>query len=153
MADGKGFFDDPSNNGGLVDIATQFKFSNQNLSAQFALLIAGLGGDVTSLIAAMATQNAALVSAISTTFPKVSNITGGTFTCAAAATTTVTQVLTQANSFILLMPTNAAAGTLMGGVKSLYVSARTANTSFVVSTAAATNAVGTETFAYLMVTL
>lgn len=153
MVDPKGLFDEAANAGGAGDVSTQIKLGNQNLSAQFALLIAGLGTDVTSLIASMATQNAALIAAINAAFPQVSNITGGTFTCGAAATTTVTQVLTQANSFILLMPTNAAAGTLMGGVKSLYVSARTANTSFAVSTAAGTNAAGTEQFSYLMCTL
>lgn len=118
-------------NAGLGDLATQIKLGNQNLSGQFALLIAALGS----------------------IFPQVTTITGGTFTCANAASTTVTQPLTAANSFILLMPTNAAAGTLMGGTKSLYVSARTANTSFAVSTASAAAAAGTEQFAYLLATL
>lgn len=74
----------------------------------------------------------------------------GTFTCAAAATTTVTNASVAANSVILLMPTNAAAGTLMGSAKSLYVSTRTAGTSFVVSTANATAAAGTEQIAYVV---
>jgi hypothetical protein len=76
----------------------------------------------------------------------------GTFTCANAATTTVSDqaaaVLT--TSVITLMPTNAAAANLMNGAKSLYVSARTAATSFVVSTADASNAAGTETFEYII---
>jgi hypothetical protein len=76
----------------------------------------------------------------------------GTFTCANAATTTVSDqaaaVLT--TSVITLMPTNAAAANLMNGAKSLYVSARTAATSFVVSTADASAAAGTETFEYII---
>jgi hypothetical protein len=86
----------------------------------------------------------------------IKNVTGadqmnGTFTMDAAATKVITNdnirtgnVITQ----ILLVPTNAAAATLMGGVKSLYVSARTAATNFTVATADANNAAGTETFYY-----
>ena len=72
------------------------------------------------------------------------------FTCAAAATTTVTNSNVKANSLILLMPTNAAAGTLQGSAKCLYVSARTASTSFAVTTANAAAAAGTETFSALI---
>lgn len=75
----------------------------------------------------------------------------GTFTCAASATTTVTDVNVKTNSVILLMPTNAAAGTLQGSAKSLYISTRTLNTSFVVSTASAAAAAGTETFSYIII--
>lgn len=88
-----------------------------------------------------------LVQTISQIFPRVT----GTFTLAAAASTTVTQPSTAANSIILLMPTNAAAGTLMGSAKSLYVSARTAGASFTVATASGVAAAGTETFAYCIV--
>lgn len=118
-----------SSNASVGDIVTQIKLGNQNLSGQFAALITALGS----------------------VFPQVASITGGTFTCAASATTTVLEPLTAANSFILLMPTNAAAGTLMAGATSLYISARTANTSFAVSTANAGAAAGTETFGYLIV--
>lgn len=70
------------------------------------------------------------------------------FTMAAAASKTVTNKFVTATSQIRLEPTNAAAATLMGGAKSLYVSAKTSGTSFVVSTANAINATGTETFNY-----
>ena len=73
---------------------------------------------------------------------------GGTFTLTAAVTTTVTDKRVTANSVILLTPTNAAAATLMGSAKALYLSARTAQTSFAVSTANAVAAAGTETFQY-----
>ena len=75
----------------------------------------------------------------------------GSFTCDAAATTTVTEPSVQTNSRIILIPTNAAAGTLMGSNESLYISARTAATSFQVATAAGTAAAGTETFEYVII--
>lgn len=78
--------------------------------------------------------------------------TVGTFTLAAAATTTVTQPATQANSIISFTPTNAAAATLEGSAKALYVSTRTAGASFTVATASGGNAVGTETFQYSLFT-
>lgn len=115
----------------LSDVVATLDIGNQNLSALFAALIAALG----------------------TTFPRVTTLTVGTFTCAAATSTTVTQTLTAANSVILLMPTNAAAGTLMAGANSLYVSARTANTSFAVSTAGGGSAAGSEQFSYLLITI
>ena len=75
----------------------------------------------------------------------------GTFTCAAAATTTVSDVHVKAASAIFICPTNAAAGTLMAGANSLYLSARTAGTSFAFSTAGGGAAAGTETFTYIVV--
>lgn len=72
----------------------------------------------------------------------------GTFTLAAAATTTVPQTATQSTSYITLTPLNAAAATLMGGAKSLYVSARVQGASFTVATANAAAAAGTEQFSY-----
>lgn len=116
---------------GVSDIVTSLDAGNQNLSAQFSALIAALGS----------------------LFPQVQAITGGSFTAANATSTTVPQPLTAANSFILLMPTNAAAGTLMSGANSLYISARTANTSFTVATAGGGSAAGTEQFSYLLVNL
>jgi hypothetical protein len=74
----------------------------------------------------------------------------GTFTCAAAATTTVTDAKVKATSFIALMPLNAPAATLMAGSHSLYISARTAGASFTVATADAGSAAGTEAFGYLI---
>lgn len=95
----------------------------------------------------------ALIAALGSIFPQVSTITGGTFTLTAATSITVTQVLTAANSFIFIAPTNASAGTLMAGANSLYLSARTANTSFAYSTAGGGAAAGTETFIYILITL
>lgn len=105
-----------------------------------------LNKNISQLILGMQSNTNSIVSAIGGVTLKAS----GTFTCAAAATTTVTQTATQANSIILLMPTNAAAATLISGAQSLYVSARTANTSFAVTTASGVAAAGTETFAYAL---
>ena len=107
---------------GLGDINTTLKNSNQNFSQLLQLLGA--------------------------LFPR----TTGTFTLAAAATTTVTQPEVQSNSIIVPLPTNSAAATLMGSNKSLYVSAKTAGTSFTVATASGVAAAGTEQFQYYIIT-
>jgi hypothetical protein len=86
--------------------------------------------------------------AISTTLASLVNQSVGTFTMTATATRVVSDVNVAADSFIDLMPTNATAGTLMGGTRSLYVSSRSAGVSFTVATASAVAAAGTETFAY-----
>lgn len=78
--------------------------------------------------------------------------TFGSFTLAAAATTTVTQPAVQANSYIDLAETNASAGTLQGSAKHLYISAIAPGTSFTVATASGVAAAGTETFSYLITT-
>ena len=73
----------------------------------------------------------------------------GTFTLANAATTTVTN----GNGItpkIQLIPTNAAAGTLMGSSKSLFISAVSSWSNFSVRTADNTSAAGTETFSYCL---
>lgn len=70
----------------------------------------------------------------------------GTFTMAAAASKVVTDANVTTASFISLMPTNAAAGTLQGSNECLYIT--TAAGSFTVATAAGTAAAGTETFSY-----
>lgn len=75
----------------------------------------------------------------------------GSFTLSAAATTVVPNTEVTATSFPILIATNAAAGTLMGSNKSLYVSARTAGASFTVATASGVAAAGTETFSYILV--
>src|SRR5262245_60796558 len=80
-----------------------------------------------------------LIQTISAIFPRVN----GSFTCAAAVTTTVTQTAVTAGSKIFIMPTNASAGTLQGSAKCLYVSARTPGASFAVSTASGVAAAGT----------
>jgi hypothetical protein len=74
--------------------------------------------------------------------------TVGSFTLAAAATTVVANTNVNGASKIILMPTNAAAATLMSSSKALYVSARTFKTSFTVATADGVAAAGTETFEY-----
>ncbi len=74
----------------------------------------------------------------------------GTFTAAAAASTTITQPAVTSTSVIFLSATNASAGTLMGSNKSLYISARTPGASFAVTTASGVAAAGTETFSYLI---
>lgn len=75
-------------------------------------------------------------------------VISGTFTMPVAATSTITQPAVQSLSTIQLTPTNAAAATLMGSAKALYISAKVAGTSFTVATGNATNAAGTETFSY-----
>lgn len=70
----------------------------------------------------------------------------GSFTLAAAASTVVADASVTTGSIIGLMPTNAAAGTLQGSNKHLYITP--AAGSFTVSTAAGTAAAGTETFRY-----
>jgi len=74
----------------------------------------------------------------------------GTFTMAAAASTTVSQPSVKSGATILLTPTNASAATLVGSVKAPYISSIAAGVSFAVSTANSTNAAGTETFSYFI---
>lgn len=76
----------------------------------------------------------------------------GSFTMTAAATLSVPEPRVQANSIVQLIPTNAAAGTLQGSAKFLYVSAVSAGVGFTVATANATNAAGTEIFTYVATT-
>lgn len=78
-------------------------------------------------------------------------ISTGSFTMAGAASKTVSDTNVTAASLVFLTPTNAAAGTLQGGTKHLYISAQVAATSFTVATASGVAAAGTETFAYLIV--
>jgi hypothetical protein len=88
-----------------------------------------------------------LVAAIQAAFPQ---IVKGTFTCAAAASTSVPLTVISSGSRVLLQPANAAAATLIGSVKSLYITV-TAGVGFTVSTANGGNAAGTELFGYLVV--
>ena len=113
---------------GIGDVVTTLKIANQNSS----LLIQAIN---------------ALTAVLTAAFPQVT----GTFTLGAAATTVVTQTNTKTNSIVLLMPSNAAAATLMGSAKALYVSARSAGASFTVATANAAAAAGTETFSYTLI--
>lgn len=107
---------------GIGDLNTTLKIANQNFSQ--------------------------LLQILQTIFPR----TVGTFTFPAAVTATITQPAVAANSLIVLVPTNAAAATLVGSAKSPYVSAKTAGASFVVSTADGIAAAGTETFSYSIMT-
>jgi hypothetical protein len=84
-----------------------------------------------------------------TAFPLHSNT--GSFTLAVAASKTVTDTTIKTGSIVLLMPVNAAAATLMSGANALYTSARTAGSSFTVSTAGGGNAAGTEQFEYIAI--
>ncbi len=77
---------------------------------------------------------------------------GGSITLSASATTVVPQTAVQADSFIFLMPTNAAAATLMGSARSLYLSAQTTGSSFALTTANGSAAGGTETLNYALMT-
>ena len=72
----------------------------------------------------------------------------GAFTMPAAASSTISNGNVSGGTVIFVMPTNAAAGTLMGSAKHLYISATVAFTSFTVTTANGVAAVGTETFVY-----
>lgn len=74
----------------------------------------------------------------------------GAFTMDAAASKVVSNGGVTANSRIFLMPTNAAAATLMAGANSLYISAKSAGVSFTVATAGGGAAAGTETFNFLV---
>lgn len=117
----------PSGQGGsLVDINTTLQGNGRNLNAAIALLIETLE---------------ALFLPRST----------GSFTLSAAASTVVANTEVTATSLPILIPTNAAAATLMAGAQSLYLSARTAGASFTVSTASGVAAAGTETFSYILV--
>ena len=78
-------------------------------------------------------------------------IATGSFTMAAAATKTVTDANVTAASKVIAVPTNAAAGTLQGGAKHLYLSAIVAGTSFTFATASGVAAGGTETFDYVII--
>lgn len=100
-------------------------------------------------LAAVTTQLAAQTAAILAVFP--ARIFTGSFTLGAAATTVVNNGNVLSTSIIILFPTNAAAGTLQGSAKSLYISAKSAGVSFTVATASAAAAAGTETFSYLIV--
>ncbi len=87
--------------------------------------------------------------AILSTFPRIT----GSFTLAAASSTTVADKSISASSIVLPFPKNAAAATLMSGAKSLYhdVSANVAGASFTVKTADGSAAAATEQFSYIVV--
>ena len=75
----------------------------------------------------------------------------GTFTLASAATTTVSNTSVTASSRIFLQSVNAAAATLEGGSKKLYINTLTPGASFTVTTGSGLAAEGTEQFNYWLV--
>lgn len=103
--------------------------------------------DVVTQLQGVVRQISSLITTVTAIFPRIT----GSFTLAAAATTTVVQTGIKANSTVLLTPTNAAAATLMGSAKALYISALAAGASFTVATANTVAAAGTETFSYVVV--
>lgn len=98
--------------------------------------------DLSSKLQASNQIMAKLVGIFSALFPRST----GTFTMAAAASKVVTDSTVTTSSYVTLTPTNAAAGTLMGSTKCLYVTL--AAGSFTVTTASGVAAAGTETFTY-----
>lgn len=74
--------------------------------------------------------------------------TTGLFTMTATASLVVLDPAVLAGSTITLQAVNAAAAVLQGSNESLYISAKTAGTSFTVATGAGTNAAGGEIFSY-----
>lgn len=88
-----------------------------------------------------------LIQTITAVFPRIS----GTFTLAAASTTSVSQSAMQSNSIVLWNPVNSSAATLEGSAKNIYVLSKTSGTGFVVSTANGSAAAGTEQFSYVVI--
>lgn len=137
---------DMSRSGASVDdIVAVLKSSNQNMSQLIQA--------VTALAPLLSAMGPAIVTALA---PAIAEALGvsvkfGSFTCAANTNTTVTDANVATNSHIVWIPTNATAGTLEGGTRKLYLSARTAATSFRVTTASGAAAGGTETFIYVMI--
>lgn len=86
-----------------------------------------------------------LVNTISGWFPRAF----GSFTMSGALQT-VTEANCSSSSYVVLIPTNAAAGTLQGSAKCLYVTA--GNGSFACRTASGVASAGTETFQYVIFT-
>jgi hypothetical protein len=74
----------------------------------------------------------------------------GSFTLGAVVTTTITLAAATTTSKIFITPTNAAAATLQGSAKCLYVSSKT-NGTFAVSTANGVAAAGGELFDFVLV--
>lgn len=101
-------------------------------------------GDVTSKLQMISQSLGQLVQLVTSQFPR----SLGSFTMSATASKTVTDAKCTSSSYVVLIPTNAAAGTLQGSAKCLYVTY--ASGSFTVSTASAAAAAGTETFQYVL---
>jgi hypothetical protein len=98
--------------------------------------------DINSTLQGIARQMGAWVAAFN------GRIVSGSFTLAGGTTTVVSQASVTANSIIVFSPTNATAALTQrsGG---LYLSARTAASTFSISTQSGTT-IGSETFNYLL---
>ena len=105
--------------------------------------------DLSSTLLTIGQNIVTAINNLATAFAGPSPKLNGNITLAAAATTVVAQAGVKAGALVLLIPTNAAAGTLMGSAKALYISATTPGVGFTVATASGV-AVGTETFSYLV---
>lgn len=101
--------------------------------------------DIGVILNQIARGQSLLIQTMSSILPRVS----GTFTLSGGSVTTVTQPAVTASSVINWnLPTNASAATIMGSAKCLYLSAKTAGSNFVLTTANAGTTAGTETFQY-----
>lgn len=74
----------------------------------------------------------------------------GTFNCAAASATTVSDTNVTSTSFVSWTPTSAAAGILEGAATKLYLSALVPGVSFTVTTANGSSASTTCSFSYII---
>ena len=108
------------------------------------------GGGVASQIMTVLQQGVVAINQLATNILNTWPRTTGTFTLAAAASTTVAQPAVKATSVVIPFAANAAAAALMGSSKSLYVPAASIvpGASFTVKTGDGTNAAGTELFTY-----
>jgi len=102
--------------------------------------------DVVSKLADGNQNMSKLITVIQAIFPRVT----GTFTLNGTATTTISQAAVKANAVVWWTPTNAAAGTIEGSAKKLFLASVTAATNFVVTTSNAGTTAGTETFQYVV---
>jgi hypothetical protein len=100
--------------------------------------------DIVAALNAMSRNSSLLSQTMSAVLPRVT----GSFTLSGSANTTVSQVAVAANSVISWIPTNSAAGTVVGSAASIFQSALNAGSGFVVTTAngAATGAGATFTY-------
>lgn len=87
---------------------------------------------------------------VNETLKAITRLSGGSFTMDAAATKAVSDTKVTANSRIILQATNSHAADLQAGAKALYISVKTAGTSFTVATQDGNAAVGDETFDYII---
>lgn len=130
-------------NASIGDMNTQLKLANQNMS----LLIQTVSASVGTLVLQIGSLNTSILAintTISSVFPRIS----GTLTLSGTATTTVTQPAVATNSIISWTPLNAAAGTIEGSAKKLFLSAQNVGSNFVLKTSNAGTTAGTESFQY-----